>query len=450
MKTLRLKSIVVALGATSALWSGVAGAATFALAEQSASGAGNAFAGAAAVAEDASTIFFNPAGLTRIKGSQFIVAGHAINIDASYSSQSAISAVGTPLTGGNGGNPGGTVFVPNLYYSTEINPALVFGVGVNVPFGLMTDYDPNWIGRYQALKSDVKTININPTLAWKVNEAVSLGAGIDAQYIRAELSNAIDFGSICFGSFGALAPAVCAPGGFFPQAKDGSVKVEGHDWSYGFNLGALFQVSPETRIGVAYRSKISHELSGGNASFSKPAGLPGPIAASPTFTDSGAKASITLPESFSLSVFSQINPQWAVLGDVTWTRWSRFKELRIRFDNGAPDSVTPEEWDDSYRVSLGASYQLNNAWKLRGGVAYDRTPVKDEFRTPRIPDNDRTWVAVGANYRLATADSLDFAYSHGFLKDASLNKAEPPVGGTLVGKYDTKVDVLSVQYTHSF
>jgi long-chain fatty acid transport protein len=442
MKKLPLKPIVLALSLIALPHAGTVMASGFALFEQNGSGAGNSFAGGAAIAEDASTIFFNPAGLTHLKGKQIVAAGHAIIIDSTYSSNTATSDLGTPLTGGNGGNLGDTVLVPNFYFSTNLSPQLSFGVGVNVPFGLVTEYDSNWVGRYQALKSEVATLNVNPTIAWKVSDTVSLGAGISAQYIEAELSKAIDFGTACFATVG---PGVCGVLGLSSQNNDGSVTIKGDDWGFGFNLGALFQITPDTRVGVAYRSRIKQELTG-DASYSN---VPAAFAAQPTFTNTSVKADITLPESASLSAFSQLSPKWAIMGDVTWTRWSRFKELRIKFDNGAADNVTPEEWRNTYRVAIGANYQLNDAWKLRTGLAHDRSPVKDEFRTPRIPDHDRTWLAFGASYRVSAAGVLDLGYQHGFFKDTPLNKSEQ-LGGTLVGKYDTKVDALSVQYTHSF
>ena len=422
-------------------------AAGFALIEQSASGLGNAYAGGAAIAEDASTVFYNPAGLSRISGRQFVVSGEAIKLSVKYQNQSATSSkslIGTPLTGGDGGDAGGSGFVPNLYFATDIAPQWKFGLGINAPFGLTTDYDSDWKGRYQALKSEVQTVNINPSVAYQVNDMVSLGAGASAMYIKGDLSKAIDFGSILV-ALGAAPPSAS-------QNLDGKVKFDGSGWGYGYNLGALFQVTPDTRVGVAYRSKINEELSGGQATYS---GVPGPLAASPLFTTTGAKAKITLPESASLSGFSQIDSKWAVMGDVTWTKWSRFNELRLQFNNAAPDSVTTENWKDTYRVSAGVTYQYSDSWKLRGGVAYDKSPVDDQYRTARIPDNDRKWLALGASYKVSSAGIVDFGYAHLFISDASINHTEKsstgaPVGGTLVGSYSGSVDIFGIQYTHSF
>jgi long-chain fatty acid transport protein len=417
----------------------------FALNEMSAASVGNAHAGAAA-AEDLSVIFFNPAGLTRLPGRQFMAAGSAIRFSANFENRGSFTATGAPLSGGNGGDAGNWQFVPALYYAMDLTPAVRFGIGVQSPFGLVTEYDEGWAGRYQALKSDLKSVNINPTLAWRVNDFVSLGAGVSAQYLDVELSRAIDFGSVCVGSLGV---AACAPLGFLPQARDGKVTVKGNDWAYGFNLGALFSPAANVRFGVAYRSKISHDLSG-DASFAKPAGLPAPLAAAPTFSDGGASASVTLPESLSVNGYAELDSRWSVMADLTWMRWNRFKELRIRFDNGAPDSVTPQEWRNTVRVSAAVNYRYNDMWKLRGGLAWDQSPVRDEFRTPRIPDANRTWLAFGAQYKPTRRDTWDFGFAHLFIKDSSINKAEPPVGGTLVGGYEGDVNMVSVQYSRAF
>lgn len=417
----------------------------FALNEMSAASLGNAHAGAGAVAEDLSTIYFNPAGLSRMSGRQFLVVGSAIRPSAKFSNAGSTSVLGTPLAGGNGGDAGGWALVPALYYAMELAPDLRFGIGLQSPFGLKTEYDAGWAGRYQALTSEMKTFNINPSLAYRVNDLVSFGAGVSFQYVDVKLSQAIDFGTACIAGLGA---PTCAPLGFLPQARDGTATVKGDDWGYGFNLGALFTPSQNSRVGIAYRSKIRHTLKG-NASYARPAGLPAPLAASATFTDTGASADVTLPESLNVSGYIDLDPKWALLGDISWVRWSRFKELRVRFNNGAADSVTPEEWGNTVRVAVAVNYRYNDAWKLRGGIAYDPTPVKTAYRTPRVPDADRTWLTFGARYKPSAHDAWDFGYAHLFIKDAPINKTEPN-RGTLTGEYESNVNILSVQYSRTF
>lgn len=418
----------------------------FALNEMSAASVGNAHAGAASAAEDLSTIYYNPAGLTRLPGRQFMAAGSAIRPSAEFDNRGSLSAIGTPLRGGNGGDAGSWTLVPALYYAMDIDSRLRFGIGLQSPFGLITEYDANWVGRYQALKSELISIDINPTLAYRLNDTVSIGAGVSAQYVDVELSRAVDFGSVCVGRLG---PTTCGSLGLLPQARDGTATVKGNDWGFGFNLGALYAPNERSRFGIAYRSKVTHELSG-DASFSKPAGLPAALAAAPSFSNTGARAGIDLPDSLALSGYMELDPKWAVMADLNWMHWSRFKELRVRFDNGAPDSVTQEQWRNTFRLAVAVNYRYNPQWKLRGGIAYDQSPVRNEFRTPRIPDADRTWLAFGAQFKPAPRSTWDFGFAHLFVKDSSINKAEPPIGGTLTGDYKNDVNILSVQYRYEF
>jgi len=401
---------LVALGLLG--FSGTASSAGFSLIEESASGLGNAFAGGAASAEDASTVFFNPAGMTRLSGSQLSLVLHAIKPTVEFSNTASVAAAGRPL-GGNGGDAGNWTPVPNFYYVTELSQNLRAGLGISSPFGLKTEYDPSWMGRFQAIKSDLKTININPALAYKINDQLSVGAGLNAQYISAELTNAVYLGA----------------------GPEGQAKVKGDDWSVGYNLGVLYELNPATRFGLAYRSDVRHKLEG-DVTFT---GVPAP--------NGPISAEITLPETVSLSGFHQINPQWAMMGDITWTRWSRFQELRIVRNTGITvGQPTIENWDDTYRFALGASYQQSKQLKLRGGIAYDQSPVSDAYRTARIPDADRTWLTVGATYQLSAKSSMDFGYAHIFVANAAINSGTP----ALVGEYSNSVDILSAQFNHRF
>jgi long-chain fatty acid transport protein len=419
----------------------LAAAAGLQLFEQSPSALGNAVAGSAATAEDASTIFSNPAGMTYLPGKNVVVGVNAFDVSVKFANNgSTLNAPLSfiPLAGGNGGNGGSLVPVPNLYMSWQLSPQWFIGLGVNAPFGLRTEYDAGWVGRYQGVKSDLTTINVNPSIAWKVNDVVSLGLGLSAQYIDADLTKAVDFGTICaaFGGCGI---------GLTPQGGDGGQELKANDWGYGANAGAIFQIAPDMRIGFSYRSQVRHNLEG----TSTITGTPALLAGSPTFQSTAASAVVTLPESVSMSVFQQYNDQWAMMGDITWTHWSRFKELRVKFANGAPDNVTPENWDNSFRVSLGVTYQANTAWKLRGGIAYDQSPVTDQWRTVRIPDNDRFWVAFGASWAFVPGASLDVGYAHLFVRDADINKSET-AAGTVIGTYSLSADVFSLGVSYRF
>ncbi|MBT9540695.1 OmpP1/FadL family transporter [Thiobacillus sp.] len=395
----------LALGLALAGCGSLAHAAGFALIEQNASGLGNAYAGQAASAQDASTIYFNPAGMTLLPDSQLVLAGSLISPHAEFA-----GTVSPAIGGGDGGDAGDLAFVPNAYFAYRLSPDVRLGVGLYAPFGLKTEYDSSWMGRTQAIKSELKTINLNPAIAWQASETLSLGAGVSIQYAEATLTNS--------------SPA-------------GLVTVEGDNYGWGFNLGALWQMSEATRIGFAYHSEVDQTLEG-DATFSGMPALNGPVS-----------ASLSLPDSASLSIFHKLGARWDVLADVTWTGWSNFYELRIVRESGAVlGTPTIENWDDSYRYSVGANYHFDDKLTLRGGVAYDETPVSDAYRTARIPDESRTWLAFGAQYRLSDTSILDVGYAHLFIDDARINKVEN--GATLSGTYEGSVDILSAQLTLNF
>jgi long-chain fatty acid transport protein len=344
---------------------------------------------------------------------QVVLAGHLIRPEAKFTGGASVPIPGVN-TGGNGGDAGSLSFVPNAYYAMKLGSGLHVGVGMNAPFGLMTEYDQTWSGSTQAIKSELRTVNLNPSIAWQVSETLSLGAGASVQYAEATLTSAVATGAV--------------------------VKIKGDDYSFGFNLGALWKLSDATRIGLAYRSEVDHTLEGD-------------LTVSSSATVTPVTAGVTLPDSASLSLFHKLDSRWDVLADVTWTGWSDFDELRIVRPTPLAPLVTPENWDDRYRYSLGANYRHSDMLTFRAGIAYDETPVSDMFRTARIPDENRTWLALGMRYQLSPKSMLDVGYAHLFVKDAHIAKTEPVQGVgnvTLTGDYEASVDILSAQYTHTF
>jgi long-chain fatty acid transport protein len=413
-----------------------ASAAGFALIEQSVSGLGTAYSGGAAIAEDASTIYYNPAGLTRLNGTQVIGGVHIIMPSAKFHNEGSTHVTGSLLRGGDGGNAGETVPIPNLYFSARLTDQTAIGLGINVPFGLETEYDSDWVGRYHAIKSDLKTVNINPSIALKLTDGLSAGAGLNAQYAKATLTNAIDFGSFLG----------------MPQGADGSVKLSGDSWGFGFNFGLLYEFSPQTRAGIAYRSKVKQKLTG-DAEFS---GVPAPIAlGSPAFKNCAISAAIDLPATASASIVHQFSTQWTVMADITWTQWSSFDELRIKFSNPAqPDAVVTTNWRDTYRYSIGAQFAPDNRWTFKTGLAYDQTPIRSaDYRTPRIPDNSRYWTTLGVKYSVSSKVRIDAGYAHLFVRDPKVDKAavgEDASRGALKGYWDANVNISSIQLTLLF
>lgn len=405
---------------------GEANASGFQVRQNSASGLGTSFAGAAAAAEDITTIFNNPAGMTRLSGHQAAVVTTAINSSIEFAG-GARTGAGAPISGGQEGDAGTTHLVPAAYLFYDATPDLKFGVAITSPFGLGNDYDDDWVGRYHALSSRLKTINFNPNIAYRMTRWLSLGGGVVLQYAEARLANAINSTTI------AGAPL-----------SDGRFEVDGDDIGYGFNLGVLLEPRKDTRIGLTYRSKIEQTLEG-DIDFTMPA----PLAGLPAFRDSNGSASTNLPEVVTFGVYHDLSPQFALMADIQWTRWSRFDRLTIVRDDGTIVRNQPQDWDSTFFLAVGAAYKVDDRWSLRAGAAYDQTPVRDEFRTARIPDEDRYWLSIGAGYKWNDWLQLDAAYAVNFVRDASINEASA-TGDRLTGTYESIIHILGVQVRMRF
>jgi long-chain fatty acid transport protein len=386
----------------------------FGIGTQSGSGTGNAFAGGAA-AEDASTVWYNPAGMSYLPAGRHVSGvAHALKPSFKFNNAGSTGAFAAPGTG-EGGDGGDWAFVPQGYFATDIGRNLKLGFALNVPFGLTTEYDAGWRGQFTALKSEIKTINLNGALSYRVSDTFSVGFGLSYQRIEAELTQ------------------FAGPAGI--------AKIEGDDDNWGYNIGVMFSPSPSTRVGLHYRSSIGYKIDGDVSFSAAPAG------------NSRVSADLRVPGSFALSIFHSVNPKWDVMGDITYTRWGTVETLnvvRTSLVPGALVSQLPLNWDDTWRFSVGANYRHSDAWKFRFGLAWDPTPTNDTDRTARLPDEDRFWVAFGANYKISKQASLDFGYAHEFIRDASVNNAVAGVPGRLIGNFENKADIFSVQFNYSF
>ena len=389
-----------------AAFSGAASASAFQLWEQNASGLGTAYAGSAAVADNASTVFFNPAGMTQLSGFQLSAGVAGVKPHFEFKNEGSSGLLGT---GGNGGDAGGWAAVPNAYFSVQLAPNWFLGFGVSAPFGLSTEYENgNWIGRYQALKSEIKTVNYNPSIAYKVNDKVSLGFGVDYQTINAEMTSATPFGTY---------------------------RVKGDDSAWGWNAGALFTLSPAMRVGISYRSAIDYTLEGTRS-----------VGAA----SSSAKADIKLPDTFILSVWQQVSDRWEAMGDLSYTNWSTLDKLKIQHATGT--DVEPFNYKDSWRFAWGAAYKATEYSKVKFGIAYDRTPTTNNDRSARVPDNDRIWFSLGGQYNAGKIGKIDIGYAYLFLKDPAISQSKTvgPAVSSLRGRYDDSAHVLGVQYSVGF
>ncbi|MET0533094.1 MAG: outer membrane protein transport protein [Steroidobacter sp.] len=450
-------SIALACTSSSAFASG------FALLEQSSSRLGTAFAGTAAAADDASSIFYNPAGLAKLKESQLLVVASGINISSEFENSSSSPALGQAL-GNEGGDAGDWNAVPAVFFSLPINEQIAVGLGVNAPFGLKLEYDDAWMGRFQALKSEIKTYNFNPSLSWRVNEQLSFGVGANYQRIQAELTNAVNYTAVVAqGLQGLVAagqvPAAAVPGLIAANAGlQGQTGVRGDDAAWGFNVGMLYEFSPDTRVGLSYRSSLDYTVEG-SVRFAPPTAtnatgaaiIAAASAPGATLATGPARVDIELPDSAIASLYHRMG-QIELLADVAWTGWSSIQELRIVRDTGAVLSVTPERWEDTWRYAIGATYQLSEVWKLRAGVAYDETNVPDSTRTARLPDSDRTWVALGAQWNPGGSFVVDVGYAHLFADDGALNQDDgnATARGFLRGEQQSTIDIVSAQIAYRF
>jgi long-chain fatty acid transport protein len=430
-----------------------ANASGYAIVEQGVRGLGTAYAGAAALAQDPSIIFYNPAGLVRLAGKQVEAGLHYIVPKAEFKNNGSATVLTTPLTGGDGGDGGEAAFVPNFYYSHQVSDGVVAGIGIHAPFGLATEYDKDWVGRYHAVESRLATININPSMAARMNEKWSVGAGLSIEYAKATLSSKADLGTIRnlppFNQdpYNSLLPAGT------PQGDDGFSEIEGDNWAYGFNIGLLFEPTQGTRFGLAFRSSIHHKLDG-EVDWEYDTTTAQAIGTAINGVDGNANATLNLPETLSLAGYNEFNDKLAIVADVTFTNWDRFDELRIKYGSGQQDTVVTTEWDDTWRFGLGFIYTPTENCTGRIGCAYDQSPVpSEEYRTPRIPDADRIWIALGAGYKVNRNFEFNLGYTHIFVDDPAVNKpatGEDAIRGNLVGQWDVSVDIVSLNATYIF
>jgi long-chain fatty acid transport protein len=339
------------------------------------------------------------------------------------------------------------------------------GLGVNAPFGLKTEWEPDWIGRFHAVKSEVRTLNLNPTVAFRISDAVSVGLGANYQRLKAELTQNVAYGGVAFGAAGALGGPLAA-GAILAQlqpaglAYEGLGRVEGDGWDWGWNAGLFLRLSDAARVGVSYRSAVKHDLEGQVTFENAPAfATGGPVGAlgaglNARFAPGAVRTQIELPDTFSVAA-SVGAGRYEVLADWTYTGWSSIQELAIVRTDGTLVSTMPLNFEDTWRVGLGLNCRLDERRMLRLGTAYDTTPVQDAFRTPRLPDEDRFWAAAGLEWKLGGKAALDVGYAHLFVAEATsdLPNQDTPTsapGGPLVGTYGANVNVFSLQFRVGF
>ena len=452
----RLHQIAVAaasglllLGSTSA------GAAGFQLNEVSASGLGNAYAGAAAVAEDASTLWSNPAGLSKLSSRQVVSVVHLITPSIQFSN-GASAAASQQVLGGNGGDAGGLNVVPNLYVAMPLSSTWAVGVGVTAPWGLVTEYDAGWVGRFQGIRSDIMTLNINPGISFKASPGLAIGLGLNAQRMLAEFTNQVNYAAVLLRAAGcttAPLPANCPTIGAAATGLESFARIHGSDNAYGWNVGVLWDLGPQQRVGLHYRSAVKYQLDG-TARFTPPGSVPAAISglasAVNAAADTAIRADVEMPPIANLSYFGALGNQWDLMADLQWTGWSTIETLRFDRADGTLLQSTPEQFKDSWKLAIGANYKPGGAWIWRMGLAVDQSPVQDAFRTPRLPDSNRTWVTGGAQFKLNPQWRFDLGAAYVFSKKATISADGGAAAGLLNGQYNSHTVIVSGQATWAF
>lgn len=427
MKKFSLKttlSLAIAMASTQALASG------FALNEQSISGMGTGFAGRSSSADDASTVFGNPAGMSRIKRQQ-VTGGMAAIV-----AKTDISDASGNRTGTNKGDMVPFTAVPMGFYVKPIDDQWAFGLGVYAPFGLITDYESSFQGRNFGSKSEVKVVTFQPTVSYAFNDKVSIGFGPTINHISGALESALTTA--------------------FSPNNDGKVKIKGDDVGYGFNIGVLAQATDTTRVGLTYHSKVKYKLEG-HTSVTPGAGTPSPVLQAGRYD---ASLQIDTPESWDLSVTQQLDDAWTLYAGTTWTRWSRLKEITVNNKNVTGGALAPtafttiteeQNWHDTWAYAVGTSYQLNKQWVLRTGLTFDQSPTNNTNRSPRIPTGDRTIFSLGAGWSPTEDLTIDVAYSYLKEEKVSINNAnELPLGQTYSSEYKNSAHGFGVGATYRF
>ena len=414
---------VVLLAAALAASPGIAGGAGFQLLEQNASGLGNAYAGQAAAAENASAIFYNPASMTLLPGTHFSASALALRLSIKFSDSGASTApngAGVPAGGSHGGDAGGDWnYLPSLFLTKQISPKLWFGLGVSAPFGLKTQYEPDFIGRFQSQKTVIKSYDINPSVAYKANDSLSFAVGLSYQHSSLELDRSA----------------------FLGVEVPSHLDLDSNAW--GWNAGVLFTPARGTRVGLSHRSSTNHHMSGTVDIVGVP-GFPMP-----------ATLDVRLPATTSAALALDVSEKLQMLSDFTYTHWSSIKAVPVVLATGTVADTFNVQFRDGWRIGAGANYRWSQQVTLKTGIAYERSPVVSQYRTTPLPDEDRWWLGIGAKWAVSKSGTIDIGYAHAFVPwDANINSQRGvgvPLGqGSVIGHYRASIDIVGLQYSHAF
>ena len=425
------------LALVAALSGQTAHAAGFQLKENSAEGLGRSFAGSAAAPGDCSVVVNNPAAMSEVKTGCAQGDVTAIQFSTKFHGGGE-DFLGQPLTGGNGGDGGLVQPVPALYYIQPVGDQWTIGAALTVPFGFSTEYNDGWVGRYEALKSKLESIALTFSASYQISDEVSLGGSLIAQRTSAELSQAIDFGTILAGP---------TNGALLPQEADGFGSLKGDDWGYGFGLGLLWKPTPNDNIGINFHSQIDHTIEG-DGKFLVPSNVLPLLGGA--FVDSDGQADFDTPAFAALSWWHTVDANWSFGADLGYTHWSSFKKLVVNYSNPVqPNSTSVFDWKDTWFGSIGGDYRVDDRWTVRAGVAVDQTPTRDSTRTPRVPDGMRTWLSFGVGYKASENWKVEAGYAHLWVEDGSIEHTSATFS-TLVGNFESSSNLLAISAQYKF
>lgn len=421
-----------------------ASASSFQILEQSPAHMGKAFAGTASDINDASTVFFNPAGMTQLDDRMVTVGFNTIVITSEFNDVDS-------NTGGRAGETEEIGLVPNIYYVQPLQDDWALGFGINGPFGLTSSYQDDWIGRYLATDSELEVINAGVNLAYEFTDAFSAALGVSYQTLDVTLKNRVD-------STLGVAP---------DPASDSGAKVSGDDNAVAIDLSFFYAPFEATRFGLIWRQGGDFSLSGDaqftlSAACAPGAGFPSGAPPAPTTgtlcagalvaREGNIEADVELPDTITLSGSHDLTNQWTLHGDIAWTKWDSIETIVIvNTENDIGVDTLDLQYDNTLRYAVGTTYRNHDRWTFRAGLARDEAPQTDPaLVTPRIPDQDRIWVSAGFNYAFSDVLSLDAGYAHLFVDDTEINSVDPDTGHRVVGNFESSVDILGVQANWRF
>ena len=419
-------------------------AASFQILEQSPAHLGKAFSGTASDVIDASGVFFNPASIVALEQPVLTLGGNAIFTSSKFNDTNS-------NTNGLNGKTDEIGYVPNIYYAFPLFESFSLGFGINAPYGLASEYEDDWHGRYLATFSQLEIVNFSAVGAFKITDAWSLGLGLNYQHAEVTLESQFD-----------------STLGVNPSPDtDSSATIEGDDTNVAGDVSLFYRPTSRTAFGLIWREGGDFDLEG-DARFSfnplcspgqgYPTGAPpapttGTICAVALNTATGAaEARMQLPDTVTLSGSHQLNNNWEIHGDIAWTEWSSLQEVDvINSGNNLPINTLELHYSDTMRYALGITHSSDAPWTWRFGIAFDEAPQKNPERVnPRIPDQDRVWFSAGFNYEFSPSTSIDLAYTYIKVDEARISNTNTQTGHHVEGTFDADVNIIGVQANFQF